>query len=166
MDTHEDRSLEAGNEKAITAGAQRTGAIAPPLLPSRMRMYTVSGDGDKRLSPHFQVREFACHDGSDALDIDLALVELLELIRAHFGGKPITVVSGYRTRAHNTRVGGASNSQHLYGRAADIKIKGVEPKEIFDALNRFHRGGLGVYDSWVHVDVRPQRARWDERTKR
>jgi uncharacterized protein YcbK (DUF882 family) len=50
--------------------------------------------------------------------------------------------------------GAAKNSQHMYGNAADIKIDGVSPKEIYDWLNSWHKGGLGLYPTFTHVDVR------------
>jgi hypothetical protein len=84
---------------------------------------------------------------------------VLEYIRIRFG-KPITVNSGYRGPALNKAIGGAKNSQHLTGQAADIEIKGVSNLELakwirdnleFDQLIcEYHT--LGISDSgWVHV---------------
>ena len=42
--------------------------------------YSLAREGDKLLSPHFRVREFACRDGADLVKIDTDLVELLERI--------------------------------------------------------------------------------------
>ena len=67
-----------------------------------VKTYSVSREGDRLLSPHFRVREFACHDGSDTVKIDEALVELLEQIRATAGGA-VTINSGYRTTAYNAQ---------------------------------------------------------------
>lgn len=58
--------------------------------------YSLAREGDKLLSPHFRVREFACRDGADLVKIDTDLVELLERIRTAACGA-VTVNSGYRT---------------------------------------------------------------------
>lgn len=116
-------------------------------------------DGEKQLSPNFKVKDFACRDNSDPVLVNPHLVELLEKIRQHFG-KPIRINSGYRTPGYNAGLrkkghkGVAKNSQHQYGNAADITIQGVSPKEIFDFVNSFHQGGIGLYPSFTHVDVR------------
>lgn len=59
--------------------------------------YSLAREGDKLLSPHFRVREFACRDGADLVKIDTDLVELLERIRTAACGA-VTVNSGYRHR--------------------------------------------------------------------
>jgi hypothetical protein len=121
--------------------------------------FSLSRDGDKQLSPNFKVKDFACRDNSEPVLVNPHLVELLEKIRAHFG-KPIRINSGYRTPAYNAGLkkkghkGVAKNSQHQYGNAADITIQGVKPKEIFDFVNSFHQGGIGLYSNFTHVDVR------------
>jgi uncharacterized protein YcbK (DUF882 family) len=44
--------------------------------------------------------------------------------------------------------------------AADFYIKGVEPKKIYDYIDTFHEGGLGLYSDFVHCDMRAKKARW------
>ena len=94
-----------------------------------LQAYSLARDGSTALSPHFCVREFRCKDGSDPVFIDTALAELLERIREHFG-KPVTITSAYRTPAHNAKAGGAKFSQHLYGRAADIRVQGASVEDV------------------------------------
>ena len=132
-----------------------------------VKTYRVSREGETLLSPHFRVREFACHDGSDTVKIDEALVELLEQIRAAAGGA-VTVNSGYRTPAYNSRVGGARNSQHVLGTAADIVVAGASPLLVGQMAEYYlgDSGGIGVYGTFTHVDTRNNRARWDQRSGR
>lgn len=134
-----------------------------------LHVYSRSREGDTPLSAHFKAREFACADGSDPIFIDDELVTLLEVLRLHFG-RPVVVTSGFRTAAHNARTAGASpHSQHLYGRAADIRVEGVpvEQAAAFAETLLPGRGGIGQYPprrgrprGWVHLDVRPTKARW------
>ena len=129
--------------------------------------YSLAREGDKLLSPHFRVREFACRDGTDLVKIDTALVELLERIRAAAGGA-VTVSSGYRTVSYNQKVGGARASQHLLGRAADIQVRGASPLLVGQIAEYYlgGHGGIGVYQTFTHVDTRTARARWDQRSGR
>ena len=133
-----------------------------------IKQYSLAKDGSRKLSPSFTVRELRCRDGTDTIMIDESLVVLLQCIREHFG-KPITITSGYRTAAHNAKVGGSKSSQHLLGRAADIQVAGVSP----DAVAAYAEslmptwGGVGRYPvkagrakGWVHVDTRANKSRW------
>lgn len=117
------------------------------------------------LSTHFDSREFRCRDGSEH-PIDPTLIDMLEELRAELGGLPITITSGYRSPSYNRRVGGARNSYHVKGMAADIQVRGVDVQTVYDAAQRLfpETGGLGLYrrgsGGWVHVDARPSPARW------
>jgi len=91
--------------------------------------------------------------------ISPVLIQKLEELRAVLGGKSIYITSGYRTPAHNARVGGALKSQHLCGRAADIQVAGVSPRAVAEAAKRIFNG-VGLYRSFVHVDVRTIRSHW------
>lgn len=124
-----------------------------------------------RLSKNFTLPEFASKDGTEfPLDVkaNLAiLAEQLEVLREHFG-KPITITSGYRSAAHNERIKGAKNSLHVKGMAADIKIEGVHPRIVYSAIEllikygKMKEGGIGVYKTWTHYDIRGTKARWDK----
>ena len=124
--------------------------------------YSKAKEGNMKLSDNFKVKEFACKDGSDVIFISPELVEILQKIRNHFG-KAVHINSGYRTPAYNKKVGGATYSQHLYGTAADIRINGVEPKDIADYAETLllNTGGIGRYKNFVHVDVREKKSRWN-----
>ena len=122
-----------------------------------VKVYSLSGEGQAQISPHFKVREFACRDGSDPVFVAPRLVEVLEAVREHFGA-PVMVNSGYRTVSHNAATPNSSpRSQHLYGLAADIQVEGVSPAAVADYAGQLlpGTGGIGLYGSFVHIDVRP-----------
>ena len=128
-----------------------------------VKVYSLAKDGGKQITPHFKVREFRCYDGSDTIFVSQELVEVLEKIRVHFG-KAVNINSGYRTETHNKKNGGAAYSQHKYGLAADISIRGVTPKQIAAYAETLlpGTGGIGIYRSFTHIDVRATRSRWKE----
>ena len=127
-----------------------------------LKAYSLKKDGNKKLSANFKVKEFACTDGSDPVFIDTELVQVLQKIRNHFG-KAVTITSAYRTPGKNKAVGGTTYSQHLYGMAADIKVNGVTPKKVAAYAEKLlpGTGGIGIYKSFCHVDVRVTKARWN-----
>ena len=131
-----------------------------------VKVYSLAAEGAKQITPHFKVREFACSDGSDVVFVATSLVDILEAIRVHFG-RPVTVTSGYRTVSYNAGLKNSSKkSQHCNGLAADIKVEGHTPKEVYDyacSLLGDH-GGVGIYNTFVHVDVRASKSRFDYRT--
>lgn len=133
-----------------------------------IRQYSFAKNGDRRLAPDFKVRELRCKDGTDTVMVDETLTVVLQCIREHFG-KPVTITSGYRTAAHNAAVGGAKSSQHLLGRAADIRVQGVSVEDVAAYAESLMPdwGGVGRYPvkagrttGWVHVDTRAEKARW------
>lgn len=128
-----------------------------------VNVYSKAKDGNKQLSKNFKVREFACQDGTDTILISPKLIDLLQRVRDHFG-KAVLINSAYRTETHNKKVGGSAYSQHKYGTAADINISGISSKKIADYVETLvpNTGGIGVYSSFCHVDVRATKARWNE----
>lgn len=115
-------------------------------------------------SEHFKLKEFACKDGT-AVPREYwgnvqALMNELEKIRKVWG-KPITVISGYRTTKYNTQCGGAKASQHLKANAADIIVAGIAPSVVYAQLDKMYPNqGLGKYASFTHFDLRGKRSRW------
>ena len=136
-----------------------------------IKQYSLMTDGSRRLAPDFKVRELRCRDGSDTVMVDEALTVVLQCIREHFG-RAVTITSGYRTAAHNAAVGGAKSSQHLLGRAADIRVQGVSVEDVAAYAESLMPdwGGIGRYPKdaahpsrktgWVHIDTRPNKSRW------
>lgn len=126
-----------------------------------VKTYSLKKDGDKKLSANFAVSEFKCKDGSDKILIDVDLVDILQKIRTHFN-KPVTINSAYRNATYNKKIGGASKSQHVYGTAADIVVKDIKPEAVAQYVEFLmpKKGGIGLYSTFTHVDVRTTRARW------
>ena len=127
-----------------------------------VKVYSKAKDGSNKLSTNFKVSEFACQDASDPIFVSPELVTVLQSIRTHFG-KPVTINSAYRTASHNKSVGGAAYSQHLYGMAADIVVKGISPKVVAVYAETLlpNKGGIGIYNGFTHIDVRKEKSRWN-----
>lgn len=126
-----------------------------------------------KLTKNFSSEEFACKDGSQVPAAYLPniqkLADNLQVLRDHLG-KPIFINSGYRTPKYNKSVGGAAASQHLTASASDIRVTGMTSKEVHATIlkliseGKMHSGGLGLYNSFVHYDIRKTVSRWDLRT--
>ena len=117
------------------------------------------------LTKNFSRKEFRCKCGRkkcDAAPLDMRLVGALQALREKVG-VPIHINSGVRCILHNRHVGGAQHSTHLRGIGADIRCDELTPIELAkfaEDVPAFANGGIGIYKSWVHVDVRGKRARW------
>jgi uncharacterized protein YcbK (DUF882 family) len=99
-----------------------------------------------------------CRRTDDEKPIDIQLLTWMSLIYDHFGGKPLQIVSGYRNQRKQT-------SNHFKGRAMDIRIEGVAPKQVRAFAETLDRGGMGIgfypRSQFVHIDVRsPPSFRW------
>ena len=120
------------------------------------------------LGGHFSWGEFTKElsrvpQNTKVVDNIYRLADYLEDVRKLFGNPSILINSGYRPPVVNAAVGGASNSQHVYGAAADIVISGYRPHEVYKRLNQWHgsKGGLGNSSSFTHIDLRGYQARWN-----
>lgn len=125
-----------------------------------IKSYIMDTDANEKVGQHFKVREFACKDGSQVVFIDSYLVSILDILRNEVG-KPVIINSGYRTPQRNKEVDGAKYSYHMRGMAADIRVNGMNAKEIADKLNKIipNECGIIVYENWVHVDTRSSKYR-------
>jgi|TARA_R110000772_G_scaffold1071_1_gene3753 uncharacterized protein YcbK (DUF882 family) len=127
-----------------------------------------------QLTSNFSLEEFECKCGCEMPEFVkkniIELAENLQVLRDTVGRLDLT--NAYRCKYHNADVGGSINSQHLKGKAADIKSKTLSPNEIAVRTNdlmkneSFKLGGIGIYNTFTHVDIRGTRARWSKTTKK
>lgn len=131
-----------------------------------------------KLTANFSVGEFNSKDG---VPVPLALLpnltrltRELQKIRNRTGSR-ITIMSGFRSQAHNESVGGAEKSFHVLAMAADIKAPdymGGDEKALHQLIlamirsGELKNGGVGLYvrsggAGWVHYDIRNSPARWN-----
>lgn len=117
-------------------------------------------------SEHLTWTELACHDGTWypaewKANRAIQLAEAFELVRSASGGKPIKILSAYRTPAYNAKVtGSAKNSQHCQGRALDLRPPShLSLDEFYSIIRTLAKTsqirGVGKYKTFVHMDVRP-----------
>lgn len=138
-------------------GLKSDGIIGPKTL--NEMMYYAYKD--------FTKDEFACncetYCSGFPVDLDEDLLVLLQNIRDYFR-KPVVITSAIRCKQHNENVGGVAGSQHLYGKAADIKVIGVSASDVYFYADKINpNGGVGRYNTFTHVDARGEHKRFDYR---
>jgi uncharacterized protein YcbK (DUF882 family) len=130
-----------------------------------------------QLTKHFHLNEFRCRDAHRTAvplvlvaELTLFCATVLEPLRRGLDAG-IHITSGYRTDEHNTSVGGAVRSYHVYTKrpamfAVDFAARGWDPREVYGVCRYLMNngtivaGGLGLYNDWVHLDNRGYRATW------
>ena len=137
-------------------GLRRRHRLRRPLLKLHPRIHKLRPMTKRRTAPRRWMRV----QGANTRCFPGRLKKLLRKISAHYG-KPVIVISGYRSPSHNRRVGGARRSQHMRCTAADFRVPGVSKF----ALARYAkslpgRGGVGTYcrSGFIHLDVGPRRS--------
>ena len=126
-----------------------------------MAIKTYKKGDNQKIATNFRAREFDCQGRECCTEtpIDEKLVQYLQQIRDHFG-KPV-YLTAYRCKTHNARTPNAApNSYHVYGKAADFHIDGVAPAEIAKYAESIGVKGVGLYDSFVHIDTRESTSFW------
>jgi uncharacterized protein YcbK (DUF882 family) len=124
-----------------------------------------------KLTNNFNKSEFECNCGCEMPnEVFLQIQKLasqLQCIR-DFIRFPIKITSAYRCPSHNKEIGGVSNSQHVLGKASDIQVSDSSPEAIYQVIDTLAeyghvlQGGLGLYNTFTHYDIRKTRARWDK----
>jgi uncharacterized protein YcbK (DUF882 family) len=122
-----------------------------------------------KITNNFNLQEFDSKCGrempSQVITNIIELAKNLQVLRDEVK-KSIQITSGYRSPEHNAKVKGAKLSQHITGMAADIKVSGMTPKQVAEVIERLiaekkmKEGGIGIYKTWVHYDIRNTKARW------
>ena len=116
------------------------------------------------LTEHFTLEELTHTDhrqfDNTPNDAEIAnlqrLAEFLEKVKMVLRGKPIMINSAFRSKQVNDAVGSKDSSQHRVGCAADIRIPGMKPNEVVQALMA---SGLEYdqiireFDSWTHISI-------------
>jgi zinc D-Ala-D-Ala carboxypeptidase len=124
-----------------------------------------------QLSPHFTLAEFTVSEtaarkgidnepGEAAIENLKRLAARLEQVRFLFGA-PVIITSGYRSPPLNEAVGGAKNSAHMWGYAADFIIPSMgSPLHVATRINNrkdiVFDQLINEYDSWVHFAIEPE----------
>ena len=80
-------------------------------------------------------------------------------------GAPMRISSAYRNEAYNSCINGASNSLHKKFNASDFSAPSMGARDLAKALRLFRddgefKGGIGVYNTFVHIDTRGNNAGW------
>jgi hypothetical protein len=118
--------------------------------------------GQGHLAKHFAAEELACgcdRDTCKAVVVHWRLIRLLSRMRGQIA-RPLYVTSGYRCPKHNRDIGGAPESLHLAGMAADVQAS-IEVQHLAAVAKACGAGGIGVYPRHVHVDVGDGGRRWE-----
>ena len=123
-----------------------------------------------QLTKNFNLHEFACKDGTSVpkefIPNCSELAKNLQILRDYLDVPVVITGSGFRTLSHNNKVKGARNSQHLYAKAADINSPHHSPAQLAAVIEmlivegKMKQGGIGIYQNFVHYDIRGTKARW------
>ena len=162
-------NVEAGLKRRREAeGRLWAGSTQQPQQPAKAK----PGDPfSTKLSPHFTLGEFALGEparrftAQHQVDTAIELAAFLERVRTAFGGKRVTITSGYRPAAINRAVGGASQSEHLYDApsvgAVDFYVDGVDINKVQAWVDREwpYSVGYGAPKGFCHLGIRKGRPR-------
>jgi uncharacterized protein YcbK (DUF882 family) len=120
-----------------------------------------------KLSEHFTLDEMTASDAAQRRGWDntpnadhaanlMRLAAFLERVRIVLGNKPISITSGYRCKLVNDSVGSKDTSQHRYGCAADIRVVGMTPRQVCEAIIKSkleYDQVILEFNSWTHVSI-------------
>lgn len=126
-----------------------------------LHIYSMASDKNRFISPHFQVKEFACKDGNNYVIVSPSLINRLEMLFTALNAKAINITSGYRTDTYSKKIGGkGADDNHALGCAIDFWVKRqdgsrYDSETIKNKLVELgHTGGIGIINNTcVHIDT-------------
>jgi len=168
-------NVEAGLKRRRIAEGNLWASALPKVEPQPAAKVKPGDPFSTKLTPNFTLGEFALGQparrfvAQHQVDTATELAAFLERVRAQFGGKRITITSGYRPAAINRSVGGASGSEHLYDApnvgAVDFYVDGADIRQVQDWCDKtfLYSVGYGAPKGFVHLGIRKgrPRVRWD-----
>ena len=152
-------------KKTETTKTTTKKVVIPKKVKSKVVTESIKKKGKSyKVADHFSLGEFQCKNGADTVKYDKQIVTALEAARLFFD-VPITVSSAYRPADYNKKVGGATKSYHVYGKAVDHYCK-----LSYSLLAKFYEvyglKGIGCYydDHFVHIDSRATKFYWNNQS--
>ena len=108
---------------------------------------------------YFELNDFDSPDEPNSgVYMDRNFLDMLDKAR-EYAGVAFVINSGYRSKAHNKKVGGVKNSSHRKGCAADIAVISSRRRyKILEGLQKAGFNRIGIGNSFIHVDNDPDKA--------
>lgn len=146
------------SKKVSSEKSHRSGSNSNHRSKTRPKKFT------NKISDHFSKKDFACKE-SGQFKISLGLVGILEELRSKIQ-KRIEIVKGFESLEVAEKRGKLKRNFHTMGLAADIRVDGMSPQELFtcvESIEGIAGIGLNVADNYVHIDTRKaERLCWVE----
>lgn len=95
--------------------------------------------------------------------LHLVLLRKLSALRQAIG-RPLIITSGYRCKQYNRKVHGVKTSYHLFGLAVDVTVPSMNMSNLLKYAKNIMFGGIGIYDNFLHLDIRSDQEFWDHRS--
>ncbi|MBA7554503.1 hypothetical protein ES705_47124 [subsurface metagenome] len=115
-----------------------------------------------KIDTFFYLNEFECHC-CNCVKLHLILLKKLSALRQAIQ-RPLIINSGYRCKLYNAKIDGVPTSYHLFGLAADVTVSSMKMEDLLKYAQNIRFGGIGIYDNFLHLDIRPVPEFWDQRT--